>query len=207
MAIVSEECPNPQFSPHTMKDEPLDYQLARALGPRIPNCMRKIRHLGGVYSGENETKLLMPSYCQTDWYSCGPVAAWSVLETFRPDADFAAFYHDCKPLSTEGTTENKLVRALRKHGVGVSVKRDLNFVKIAEAIDAGYPIITGVGCDENGDGDHWVVIYGVSRKPKRVFVSNIVRMHNPLNSRAEFTWSEWSKDWNPKGDGIVCRGK
>lgn len=191
----------------TMKEEPVYYQLARAIGPRIPNCMRKIRHCGDVYSAESETKLLMKSYCQTDWYSCGPVAAWSVIETFHPDAEFAAFYRDCRPLPTEGTTENKLVTSLRKHGVGVSVRRDLNFAKIADSIETGYPIITGIGCDENGEGDHWVVIYGVSRKPKRVFVSNIVRMLNPLNSRAEYTWREWCDEWNPKGDGLVCWGK
>lgn len=189
-----------------MKEEPIYYQLARTIGPCIPSWMRKVRHLGDVYSAESETKLQMKSYCQTDWYSCGPVAAWSVLETFHPDADFDAFYRDCRPLPTEGTTEGKLVKALRKHRVGVSVRHDLNFGKIADAIEVGYPIITGIGHDYP-DRDHWVVIYGVSRKPKQLFVSNIVRMHNPLNSRAEFTWNEWCEDWNPKGDGLVCWGK
>ena len=190
-----------------MKDEPLSYQLARVIGPRIPACLRKVRHLGGVVSGSGVTKLLMPSYCQTDWYSCGPIAAWSVLETFHPDADFATFYHACRPLPTEGTSESKLVKALRQHGVGISVRHDLTFDRIASAIESGFPIITGVGEDESGDGDHWVVIYGVSRKPKRLFVSNIVRMHNPFNSREAFTWSEWREEWNPRGEGLVCWGK
>lgn len=189
-----------------MKEEPSIYKLARVIGPRIPACLRKVRHRGEVASGPGESKLLMPSYCQTDWYSCGPIAAWSVLETFHPDADFATFYHDCRPLPTEGTSEGKLVKALRKHGIGISVRHDLTFEKIARAIESGFPIITGVGHDYE-DGDHWVVIYGVSRKPKRVFVSNIVRWHFPFNSREDFTWKEWLKEWNPRGDGLVCWGK
>lgn len=190
-----------------MKEEPLYYQLAKIVGSCIPDCLRKIRHMGSDISGPGETKLQMPSYCQTDWYSCGPMAAWSVLETFHPRADFATFYHDCKPLPTEGTSESKLVRALRRHGVGVALKHDLDFEKIAATIESGYPIITGVGCDEDGEGDHWVVIYGVSRDPKKVFVSNIVRMHNPWNSREEYTWKEWLSEWNPEGYGLVCWGK
>ncbi len=189
-----------------MKDEPLHYQLARCLGPRIPACLRKIRHRGTVESGPGETRLLLPSFCQTDWYSCGPVAAWSVVETFHPDADFADFYNDCRPMPTEGTSENKLVRALRKHGVGVSIRHDLDFDAIASSIEAGYPIITGTGHDYP-DGDHWVVIYGVARKPKRLFVSNIVRFSSPWNSRADFTWGEWKSEWNPRGYGLICWGK
>jgi hypothetical protein len=126
-----------------------------------------------------------------------------VVETFHPEADFEKFYKFCAPDPTEGMGETRLIQALRHHGVGVGVRRDLDFDSIAEAIEAGFPIIVGVG-HEFSDGDHWVVIYGVAYKPKRVFLSNIVR---PGYSHEEYSWSEFRSEWSPRGDGLICWGK
>ena len=191
-----------------LRDDPeaLKHAAAKLLGPHIPSQLRMIPDPFDDYAEEGEegeTKLAVPFYCQMDWYSCGAIAAWAVVETFHPKANFNRFYRDCDPDPTEGTSETKIVRALRKHGVGVGIRRDLDFDSIAEVIENGFPIIAGVG-HEFSDGDHWVVIYGYSRRPKRVFLSNIVR---PGCSHEEYSWREFRSEWSPRGHGLICWGK
>ena len=183
--------------------EALKLEAAKLVGPKIPTRLRKIPDPFDDYAEDGETKLAVPFYCQTDWYSCGAIAGWSVVETFHPKADFARFYRDCNPSPTEGMGETRLIRALRKHGVGVGIRRDFDFDSIAEAIESGYPIIAGVG-HEFSDGDHWIIIYGVGYHPKRVFLANIVR---PGCSREEFTWREFRSEWSSRGHGLMCWGK
>jgi hypothetical protein len=176
-------------------------KLAEIVGPRIPACLRRIPDLRYDYAYEGEVKLAVPFYSQTDWYSCGPVAASIVGETFHPRTDFAALYRECHPEPLEGTTASKLVRALRRFGVGVSVRRNLGFDSLATAIESGFPIIAGVADGEYG---HWAVVYGVNRRRKRLFVCNVGWIGH---SREEFTWREWKTWWAPVGEGLICWGK
>ena len=179
-------------------------RLAVQVGRRWPTCLRLIPDLRDDYiNEESEIKLAVPFFCQTDWYSCGAVAGWSVVKYFHPEAKFRAFYQDANPLPLHGTSEGKLVRALRRHGVGVSIRRHLRFADLCAAIEDGCPVVTNIG-HQYEDGDHWVLIYGTGRKPQRVFVGNWIR---PGRSREELTWAEFRALWNPTGHGLVCWGK
>ena len=176
-------------------------KLAEFVGPRIPSYLRRIPDLRDDFANEGDVKLAVPFYSQTDWYSCGPVAASMVVETFHPRADFGALYCACHAAPLEGTPAWKLVHALRRFGVGVSVRRNLGFDSLATAIESGYPIIAGIAY---GDSGHWVVIYGVNRKRRRLFVSNVGLIGH---SRQECTWREWKSWWDPAGEGLICWGK
>ena len=155
------------------------------------------------YAGDDETKLAVPFYCQTDWYSCGAIAGWAIVEYFHPKADFDRFYGDCNPHPEEGMGETRLIHALRRHGIGVGVRGDLDFDSITESIESGYPIIACIG-HEFGGGDHWIIIYGVGHKPKRLFLANIVC---PGCSHEEYAWREFRSEWSPRGHGLICWGK
>jgi hypothetical protein len=124
-----------------------------------------------------------------------------IVETFQPRADFAALHRACCPDPVNGTTAPKLVRALRRFGVGVSVRRNLGFDSIAKAIEAGFPIITGVAY---GDYGHWVVVYGINRRMKRLFLCNVGWAGH---SREQCTWREWKSWWDPSGESLICWGK
>jgi len=176
-------------------------KLAEFVGPRIPSYLRRIPDLRDDYANDGDFKIAVPFYSQADWYSCGPVAASMVVETFHPHADFAALYRACRPEPLVGTSAPKIVRALRRFGVGVSVRRNLGFDSLATAIESGFPIIAGVACGEDG---HWVVVYGVNRRERRLFVSNVGLIGH---SRQECTWREWKSWWDPAGDALVCWGK
>ena len=186
-----------------MDDDRIE-RLASRLHRLWPACLRMIPDLRDDYvNDESETKLAVPFFCQTDWYSCGAVAGWSAVKYFHPKANFRAFYQEVNPLPLIGTSEGKLVRALRRHGVGVSIRRKLSFIDVCSAIENGRPVIVGVG-HEYEDGDHWIVVYGIGQSPRRVYVCNWVR---PGRSREELTWKEFRALWNPFGHGLVCRGK
>ena len=169
-----------------------------------PACLRLIPDLFDDHiHDESEIKLAVPFFCQTDWYSCGAVAGWSVLKYFHSGASFDAFYKDVHPLPLVGTSEGKLVRALRRHGVTVSIRHRLRFEDLHAAIESGRPVIVGIGHEFEG-GDHWIVVYGIRRRLRRVHVCNWLR---PGRSRQELSWSEFCALWNPRGRGLVCRGK
>lgn len=150
----------------------------------------------GLDEAERSTvKLQVRSYQQTNWFCCGAVAAWAVLEAFEPDASYGAIYDDCAPDPCEGMTEGEIARALRQHGITVAYKRNMSFAEICAAIDAGKPLIVGVGF-EYPDGDHWMVLCGVGRRPDRVYLAN---------PRERMGWKTFRDGyWNPVGNALMC---
>lgn len=97
----------------------------------------------------------------------------------------------------------KLAKALRRTGIGVGIRHDLNHRSIRKTIDSGIPIIT---CVHTGDPDtdHWVVIYGYEVQPNRVFLAG---NGFPYLSRKEYAFSEFfSELWTPRGNGLICWG-
>jgi Papain-like cysteine protease AvrRpt2 len=158
-----------------------------------------------IQLGENETKLQVPGFRQLNGYACGAVSAYSVVKAFHPRVSYEKVYKDCNPSEEDGTGVPQLLRALRKNGVGVSVRWNLTFKSIVKTIEAGFPII--VGECQNGEGsDHWVVLYGYGLRPNRVFTCgqpNVVA----LSGREAFEWRDWLEIWDEKGLGLVCWGK
>jgi len=181
-------------------------QVANCVHRLWPASLRAVPDLTDDYIYENEHKLAVPGYSQLDPYSCGATAGWAVVKTYHPKASFRTFYKNCNPLPFEGTTEGKLVRALRRNGVAVSLRSNLNYARIREAIEGGFPVITTVSY-ENADADHWIVIYGVGWQPRRVFLCNQVLQGWPGFGRDELSWPEFRSLWSPAGRGLVCWGK
>ena len=81
----------------------------------------------------------------------------------------------------------------------------MTFKDIAEAIENGFPVIVGERTDDPESG-HWVVIYGVGRKPNRVFTCGQPNMV-ALSGKECFLWAEWREYWDEYGLGLVCWGK
>ena len=183
---------------------------------KLMNCLDQLSDWTGVKAipetwcsaegDENSILLDVPSYCQTDSYSCGATAAYAVLKTFKPRADFARFYADVRPLPKDGCGPRRVTAALEKFGVGVACKKNLTWKDICKNIDSGFPMLIGTGKeDPKLQGDHWSVLYGYAVKPDRVFLSNQVSL---LNQRIELRRSNFEKAWwNPVGKALVCWGK
>ena len=148
----------------------------------------------------NVGTLRIPAYCQTQSFTCGFVAGLMVLKHFYPDADAESFYASVNADPETGTSAAKLTRALRRHGVSVSVRRDLTFAALAAAIDRGRPValIVKTACPEYA---HWVVAYGYGRRPGRVYVAG---NGLPLLSRKVYPWREFRELWRTPGQGLAC---
>lgn len=145
----------------------------------------------------------IPGYRQVESFTCGFVAGLMVLHTFRPNASIDRFYYAVRPTLNHGASTRKVVNALRKSGVGVSIRNDLNFAEICKQIDNGFPIISTV-ITNDADTDHWIVIYGYGIKPSRVFIA---ANGLPYFARREYSFAEYSKLASPRGFGLVCWGK
>jgi len=174
----------------------------------IPRSLRiqKIPDILPDTTGKNEFKLAISGYCQADTYSCGAIAGWSVLEHFNPKVKFRAFYDACAPAPDSGTSTTRLMKALRKHGVAVSDRKDLDFDGIQQCLRDGKPILVSIAGNSLFDDEagHWVAIYGFGRKPNRIFICGKTR---PGFSRQEMTWKQFKAIWNPLGEGLVCSPK
>jgi hypothetical protein len=145
----------------------------------------------------------IPGYVQVESYTCGFVAGLMVLHTFRPKASIDRFYRAVRPTSRHGASTGKVVNALRKSGVGVSIRNDLDFAGIRKQIDEGFPIISCVHTDDPAI-DHWVVIYGYGIKPNRVFIA---ANGKPFLARREYSFAEYSNLVSHRRFGLVCWGK
>lgn len=150
---------------------------------------------------ETETTLAVPGYQQTESYGCGFVAGLMVLHTFKPKASIDRFFRRVNPDREWGIETGPLGEALRQSGVGVSVRENLTYDRIAETLEEGYLIITCVKTGQS-DVDHWVVAYGYGVSPNRIFVAG-----NGILRRHVLPWADFRRVWSPKGFGLVCWGK
>ena len=106
----------------------------------------------------------VPSDSQTDGYSCGAIAAWSIVETFRPRANFWNFYQEVSPDPGEGVGPTRVVAVLRKLKIGVGVRMKFGWKDIQRSIDVGYPMLVDTGFEfPELEGGHWSVLYGYER--------------------------------------------
>jgi ABC-type bacteriocin/lantibiotic exporter with double-glycine peptidase domain len=151
--------------------------------------------------GPDVMTLDLIGYRQTQTYTCGFTAGLSVLHTFYPRKSATAFLRRVAPDPSWGASNAQLVRALRQSGIGVRVHYDLHFERLWKVIDGGCPVITLVDREENIL--HWVVLYGVKRRPRRsVFVAG-----NGFFTRKEIPWTEFTRKlWAPEGFGLACWG-
>ena len=131
-------------------------------------CLPPIPKRGPAPPEEHEgTCLEIPASFQLDGFSCGVVAGWSVIKGLYPERgrrDFLKFYEDCSPSLEAGTSWNRLIKALRNQGIGVSLRRGLlSFNALKKEIENGFPIIAVIDVPA-ADYDHWVALYGYRQK-------------------------------------------
>lgn len=171
------------------------------LGKLLPSLA--IRDILPERVGPREVKLAVPGYAQTDSFSCGAVAAYSIVRTFRQNVSFIDVYNIAQPSPNWGMSAAKVASTLRRFRIGVSVRQSLTFEALTEAIDDGFPIIVSIRNPRSAHG-HWVVFYGYGTKPNRVFVSGQAR---PGFSRQQLAWTDFRRIWEPVGNGLICWGK
>lgn len=172
--------------------------LLDTVTPNDPVC-NPFRILTSV--DQNAVLLDLPDYRQAKTYTCGLVAGLVVLHYFYPKRSSEAFRKRVAPTRDDGVSSRRLVMALRNSGIQVGIRRAMGFEDIAAAIDAGKPVIVTVARSETED--HWIVVGGYARQPKRVFVWN----ESWLRCPACFGWREFKAKWEPKGLGFVCARK
>lgn len=117
----------------------------------------------------DDTVLNIPGYRQTKSYTCGFVSGLMVLHYLQLKIPAQSFYSVCEAHDDWGMSTKKVATALRQFDVAVSIKKYLNFDEIASSIEEGKPIITSI--KRHGQIQHWIVIYGVNRKTKEVFIA------------------------------------
>jgi len=138
---------------------------------------------------------------QVEDFSCGFVAALMVVEYFNRPVTVDRLYRLIGPHEEWGASTRKVASALRRCGIRVELRDRLGFDELAAAIDAGHPVITCI-TSPRANNSHWCVVYGVSRKPSRVFVAGIGLPH--LDAGKVLPWASFRRVWSPPGNGLVC---
>lgn len=149
---------------------------------------------------KDDVVLDIPGYRQTKSYTCGFVSGLMVLRTFQSNASWKKFYDTCEMHPDWGMSTRKVANALRKWGLKVGWRQGMNFGEIAEAIESGKPILTAVR--RHGEVQHWVVLYGVNRKKKQVFIAGEKFWFSPASTVLH--WNELKKQVPRGTDFLVC---
>jgi ABC-type bacteriocin/lantibiotic exporter with double-glycine peptidase domain len=149
---------------------------------------------------KDDIVLPVPGYRQTKSYTCGFVSGLMVARTFDPKVPHEKFYELCELHPEWGMSTKKLARALRQSGVGVRIRQGLHFDEIADYISAGQPIITSI--KRHKDIQHWVVIYGVNKKLREVFIAGEKFWFSPAET--VYKWNELRHKIPVQNDFLVC---
>lgn len=142
----------------------------------------------------------IPGYRQTKSYTCGYVSGLMVLHAFDKKACGETFYEHCDAHHEWGMSTKKVATALRKSGIGVRIRQGLHFDEIADFISEGQPIITSIR--RHKEIQHWVVIYGVNRKTKEVFIAGEKFWFSPAGT--VFEWKKIRRQIPNRNDFLVC---
>jgi hypothetical protein len=151
-------------------------------------------------SRRREVTLDLPGYMQINSYACGATTAAMIVRYFRPRLSFGRVYRAVDPQPDLGAGTTKVIRALRSCGLRVSQRQRLKFAGLRKAIDLGRPVMV---CIQNpgAECDHWVVVYGYSIRPDRVFIAT---NDLPWSSSNRMGWKAFERIWKPRGHGLIC---
>lgn len=144
---------------------------------------------------ENEIILPLQGYAQIRNYSCGFVAALTVIEFLKRRKVSETRLWNKMDIDEDGCGTGVIRSTLKDYGLKVSTRYDLTFEQVVKAIRAGKPII----CSCN-DGMHWVTIAGVTLKPKMVYYTGNIARLSPMH----ISWKEFRKDGGCDGDSLIC---
>jgi hypothetical protein len=154
----------------------LPKKAGELIGKTIEVVEKKIEHFRGPFlrkipdrlphpDPKHGQSLDIPGYVQLDFFSCGAIAGWMVVEAIWPRSRFKDFYEACAPDPEYGLETEKLQRALRTARIGTELSDMLNFAAIKRNIDAGFPMIVCIDKPTEDDAAHWVVLYGYEEIP------------------------------------------
>ena len=147
----------------------------------------------------NDTWLDIWNYAQQDGYSCGYVAALSVVHYYDPNVSAREVRRVVRPNPNWGVDRHKLVKALVKLGVDAELRTDLTIDVLREYVERGIPVIVSVW-PEDWYSDHWTVVQG--------FRGDSVYLTNHWKLPVKYFLQEWSDmDMRGRGgssEGIVC---
>ena len=128
---------------------------------------------------------------QRDSYSCGFVSTLMVLNYFYPNEIQTGLYEGLGT-NEEGTSQNAIIRQLRRRQVSVNTDYAFTHRRLRRAIDKG-KLVIGYRHKE----EHWIVLYGYGLEPERVFIANPEPYSYTICS-----WAKISQDLG--GFGIIC---
>ena len=151
-------------------------------------------------SHPREVTLDLPGYMQTNSYGCGAITAAMIVRYFRPHLTFARIYDAVNPLPDNGASTGKVVRGLRSCGLRVSQRTKLRFDDLRKAIDQGMPVMVVIH-NPGATADHWVVAYGYSQRPNRVFLAT---NGPPWLDSNRISLGRFRRLWKPRGNGLIC---
>jgi hypothetical protein len=150
----------------------------------------------------NVLTLRVPGYRQTNTFACGFAAAATVVRYYYPRRSLNRLHELVEPDPESGTSTARLKAALRASRVAVREHDDLKWRDIYRAINQGWPVIVTVAT-RRADTLHWCVIYGVGRKPNRVFIAG---QGLPWFGGKAHRYHEFRLGlWHPVGNGLICR--
>jgi hypothetical protein len=170
----------------------------RVRGRRLWACFATGRP-SALASTRDRRMLAMPAYRQWDGHSCGFVAALAVAHTFNPKVDPAAVLAAVRPTPFGGSSQRRLVRALRYFGVIARCYDRLDLPDLFRLVGQGRPVVVTVRSGVFGR-DHWAVVRGVDRARRRIYLLN----HSVWTDRGGLAWDDFQAIWRPHGVGLVC---
>ena len=148
-----------------------------------------------------ESALDLRGYRQVEDFSCGFAAALMVLDYLEAAPSIDRLYELVDPHPMWGTSTRKLSTALRRCGIRVSIRDELDFDGIAKAIASQQPVITCIDA-ASGNDSHWAIVYGVGIRPRRLYLGGVGLPH--LHAGKVISWRAFRSMWTPVGNGIVC---
>ncbi|MBL8025690.1 MAG: hypothetical protein JNL74_04730 [Fibrobacteres bacterium] len=145
--------------------------------------------------GANEIILNLNGYSQVRAYTCGYVAALTVIEYLKgPKIGAARLFREMK-IDEDGCGTEEIRRVLRLHGVKTATRYDLTFNQVVRFISDGKIIVASCG-----HGEHWINVVGVGLHPKKVFYTGNVA--SPSAKR--ISWKAFKEDGGCRGDNLIC---
>jgi ABC-type bacteriocin/lantibiotic exporter with double-glycine peptidase domain len=135
--------------------------------------------------------LRVPGYYQIREYTCGFVSTLTVLRYFRRYVPERVLY---ERLGTNhwGTSQNAIVRELRREGLSASVRYDLDFDRLCGFIDRNRLVVT-----YHHRLEHWIVVHGYAPEPRRIYVAESLK-----GMRRVHRWALYGEKL--RRFGIVC---
>lgn len=124
----------------------------------------------------------VPGYRQSRNYSCGFAAVLMVIRYYQIPWTGESIF-ETLGTARDGTGQTSMVDVLRQAGLSVNLRYDMGFERIVSSINSDKILISYLE-----DEDHWLVLYGYGRAPKRVFAAD-----PEPGKECEYLWSEYGE--------------